>query len=189
MLIGYARVSTADQNPDLQLDALQHVGCVQLFTDHASGARASRPALTDCLTHLRSGDTLVVWALDRLGRNVRHLCEVVGDLRERGVDLRSLREGIDTATPLGRLFFHVCAAFAEFELEREHERTHAGLAAAHARGRHGGRRRALDDRQLAMARQLYSGGHTMAAVAAQLRVSRATLFKYGAHRPAEGTAA
>jgi DNA invertase Pin-like site-specific DNA recombinase len=123
--IGYARVSTLDQNPAMQTDALTAAGCDRVFTDHGvSGARASRPELDRCLSYLRPGETLVVWKLDRLGRSVSHLVKVVDDLRDRGVEFVSLTEGFDTATPAGRMMFHVLAALAEMERER----TLAGLA-------------------------------------------------------------
>ena len=140
-LIGYARVSTVDQNPALQLDALQTAGCDPVFSDHASGAREKRPDLDRCLGYLRAGDTLVVWRLDRLGRSLRHLVTLVADLGARGIGFRSLTENIDTTTAGGRLIFHVMAALAEFEREIIKERSIAGVAAARARGRKPGRPR------------------------------------------------
>ncbi len=139
-LLGYARVSTLEQEPSLQLDALETAGCERTYTDHASGALADRPELAQAPDHLRRGDTLVVWRLDRLGRSLRHLVDTVGVLEERGVGFRSLTESIDTTTPGGRHVFHVFAALAESERDLIRERTHAGLAAARARGRRGGRR-------------------------------------------------
>ena len=138
-LLGYARVSTTDQQPQLQVDALQRAGCYRVFTETASGARADRPVLEQLLDQLRPGDTLVVWKLDRLGRSLRHLVDTVTGLAERGIGFRSLQEAIDTTTPGGKLVFHVFAALAEFERDLIRERTAAGLAAARARGRHGGR--------------------------------------------------
>ncbi len=136
-LIGYARVSTRDQHPEAQTDALATAGCEKTFTDHASGTLAKRPALDEALGYLRAGDTLVVTKLDRLGRSVRNLKQIVDDLQARHVGLRALSQGIDT-TPGGRLFFHMLAAIAEFEHDLIVERTHDGLAAARARGRKGG---------------------------------------------------
>src|SRR3954464_6670964 len=139
MLIGYARVSTDDQNLDLQRDALQKVGCEQIFTDRVSGTKASRPGLSEALSHLRAGDTLVVWRLDRLGRSLRHLIDTVTELQERGVGFRSLQESIDTTTSGGRLVFHVFSALAQFERERITDRPVAGIEPARQRGRRGGR--------------------------------------------------
>jgi DNA invertase Pin-like site-specific DNA recombinase len=141
MDIGYARVSTGEQTLALQLDALAQAGCGKVFTETASGATADRPALGQALAYLREGDTLVVWRLDRLGRSLPHLIETVAALRERGVGFRSLTEQVDTTTPGGKLVFHVFGALAEFERDLIRERTHAGLAAARARGRTGGRPR------------------------------------------------
>ena len=138
-LLGYARVSTTDQDPALQLDALKAAGCVKVFTDRASGALDSRPQLDRMLDQLRPGDTVVVWRLDKLGRSIRHLITVVEDLAERGVGFKSLTESIDTTTGGGKLVFHVFAALVEFERALIQERTNAGLAAARARGRKGGR--------------------------------------------------
>ena len=177
-LRGYARVSTADQDPQLQLDALNAAGCAQVRTDHASGAREDRPELTRLLGELLAGDTLVVWRLDRLGRSLRHLVEVVGDLEARGIHLRSLTESIDTSTASGKLVFGVFASLAEFERDLIRERTQAGLAAARARGRHGGRPRALSPTQVDLARQMRdSGDHTVAAIAEALGVGRSTIYR------------
>ncbi len=151
-LVGYARVSTADQNLDLQVDALDRAGCVRAFTDTASGSLAERPQLDAALDYLRRGDTLVVWRLDRLGRSLRHLVETVTALQERGVGFRSIQESIDTTTSGGRLVFHVFCALAEFERDLIRERTHAGLAAARARGRLGGRKPALTPQKAAVGR-------------------------------------
>jgi DNA invertase Pin-like site-specific DNA recombinase len=133
-LLGYARVSTTDQQPQLQVDALQRAGCYRVFTETASGARTDRPVLEQLLDQLRPGDTLVVWKLDRLGRSLRHLVDTVTGLADRGIGFRSLQEAIDTTTPGGKLVFHVFAALAEFERDLIRERTSAGLAAARARG-------------------------------------------------------
>ncbi|WP_035186047.1 recombinase family protein, partial [Acidiphilium sp. JA12-A1] len=145
MLIGYARVSTGDQNHDLQHDALRAAGCERIWTETASGARTDRPQLTALLDAARAGDTLVVWRLDRLGRSLRHLIEIGDDLQRRQIALRSLTEGIDTTTTAGRFVFSLLGALAQMEREILIERTQAGLAAAAARGRKGGRPRALDD--------------------------------------------
>lgn len=136
--IGYARVSTREQNPDGQTDLLAAAGCEKVFVEHASGVLAKRPALDDALEYLRSGDTLVVTKFDRLGRSVRNLKEVVETLQQRGIGLKAPPQGIDTTTPGGRLFFHMLAAIAEFEHDLIVERTQDGLAAARARGRKGG---------------------------------------------------
>jgi DNA invertase Pin-like site-specific DNA recombinase len=178
MLIGYARVSTADQNLDLQLDALQRVGCERVFADKLSGARVDRSGLADALSHLRAGDTLVVWKLDRLGRTVRQLVTMVADLQGAGIQFRSVTDGIDTSTSAGRFFFHVMAALAEMERDLVRERTRAGLAAAAARGRLGGRRNKLGSKQIEHARQLIGQpGNTASEIAKSLGVSRATLFR------------
>ena len=173
-----ARVSTADQNPALQDDALRAAGCVKVFTDRASGRLDKRPELSACLSQLRRGDTLTVWRLDRLGRSVRHLIDVVTDLDAQGVGFRSLTEQIDTTTAGGRLVFHVFAGLAEFERSIISERTQAGLAAARARGRHGGRRPKLSAAQASTARKLYEAKeHTAAEIAAMFGCSRATLYR------------
>lgn len=177
-LIGYARVSTADQNPELQSDALRAAGCARIFTDHASGAKTSRPELDRALDQLRAGDTLVVWKLDRLGRSLPHLVETVKDLADRDVGFRSLQDPVDTTTSGGRLVFHIFAALAEFERDLIRERTHAGLAAARARGRVGGRKRALTPAQVEMARELLADRERdVASVAATFGVNRATLYR------------
>jgi len=184
-LIGYARVSTLEQEAALQLDALEAVGCERTYTDRSSGALAERPELTRALDHLRAGDTLVVWRLDRLGRSLRHLVETVGALEERGVGFRSLTESIDTTTPGGRLVFHLFAALAEFERDLIRERTHAGLAAARARGRRGGRRPVMSAEKLEVARAMHaSREHTTVKIAEVLGVSRATLYRHlGVNHP------
>ena len=137
MLIGYARVSTLDQNLDLQSDALNGTGCDEIFSDVASGAKDKRPGLDQALARLQSGDTLIVWRLDRLGRSLAHLVATVNELAARGVEFRSTQEKIDTASPGGKFLFHVFAAMAEFERDIIRERTVAGLTAARARGRKG----------------------------------------------------
>jgi DNA invertase Pin-like site-specific DNA recombinase len=179
MDIGYARVSTGEQTLDLQLDALTKAGCGKVYTETASGAKAERPVLEEVLGYLRKGDTLVVWRLDRLGRSLKHLIEVVAVLAERGIGFKSLTEQIDTTTPGGKLIFHVFGALAEFERDLIRERTHAGLAAARARGRLGGRPKKLaDEKQLALARSLYDGGQTdIDTICTTLGISRATLYR------------
>jgi DNA invertase Pin-like site-specific DNA recombinase len=184
-MLGYARVSTTDQHPDLQVDALAAAGCYRVFVDRASGARTDRPQLTAVLDQLRPGDTLVVWKLDRLGRSLRHLVDTVTAIADQGVGFRSLQEQIDTTTPGGKLVFHVFAALAEFERDLVRERTTAGLAAARARGRVGGRPRVMTPAKLAVTRQLYgSGAHTVAAIASALGVSRASIYRH--LQPANG---
>jgi DNA invertase Pin-like site-specific DNA recombinase len=179
MLIGYARVSTLDQTLALQQDALSAAGCEQLYTDTVSGSVTERPGLTQALTHLRAGDTLVVWRLDRLGRSLAHLIETVSTLVQRDVGFRSLQEQIDTTTSGGKLVFHVFGALAEFERDLIRERTHAGLAAARARGRLFGRPRALDQAQAQMAQALYNDKrHSVAEICRTLHVSRATVYRY-----------
>ena len=178
-LLGYARVSTGDQHPDLQLDALTAAGCYRVFVERASGALDARPELAKALDQLRPGDTLVVWKLDRLGRSLRHLIDTVGELERRGVGFKSLRESVDTTTPGGRLVFHLFGALAEFERDLVRERTAAGLAAARARGRKGGRPPVMTPQKAALARQLYDlRQHTVAAIAQTLGVSRASLYRH-----------
>jgi DNA invertase Pin-like site-specific DNA recombinase len=179
MLIGYARVSTLEQSLDLQTDALNRAGCEKLFTDKAGGARAARPGLDQALAHLRKGDTLVVWKLDRLGRSIRHLIETVGQLQERKVGFRSLQESIDTTTSGGKLVFHVFAALAEFERDIIRERTRAGLEAARARGKRGGRPRKLDAKKKSQALTLHDDKtNTIADICRTLRIGRTTLYRY-----------
>src|SRR5438309_11667183 len=155
MQIGYARISTDEQTLALQEDALHQAGCERLFRDVASGAKAERPGLSKALEQLRAGDTLVVWRLDRLGRSLRHLIDTLTALDTRGVGFKSLTEQIDTTTPGGKLIFHVFGALAEFERDLIRERTNAGLAAARARGKKGGRPKAMDQKKAELARKLY----------------------------------
>jgi DNA invertase Pin-like site-specific DNA recombinase len=178
MLIGYARVSTQDQTLDLQKDALQKEGCERIFTDSVGGTKARRPGLEEALSHLRSGDTLVVWRLDRLGRSLRHLIDTVTELEVRGVGFKSLTENIDTTTSGGKLVFHIFGALAEFEREIIRERTQAGLQAARARGKSGGRRRALRPKQEQIARQLYDSKTPVKEICQTLGISRATFYRY-----------
>jgi DNA invertase Pin-like site-specific DNA recombinase len=178
-LLGYARVSTTDQQPHLQVDALQRAGCYRVFTETASGARSDRPTLEQVLDQLRPDDTLVVWKLDRLGRSLRHLVDTVTGLAERGIGFQSLQEQVDTTTPGGKLVFHVFAALAEFERDLVRERTSAGLAAARARGRRGGRPSVMTAPKLQVAREMYSSGqYTVAAIARTLGVSRASVYRH-----------
>src|SRR5829696_5147979 len=180
MDIGYARVSTGEQTLDLQRDALAKAGCDKVFEETASGAKADRLLLNEALAYARAGDTLVVWRLDRLGRSLPHLIETVAGLAARGIGFKSLTEQIDTTTPGGKLVFHVFGALAEFERDLTRERTHAGLAAARARGRTGGRPKKLaDPKQLAMAQALYDGKQAdVATICTTLGISRATFYRY-----------
>ena len=178
MRIGYARVSTSDQCINLQRDALQKAGCERIFEDEASGSRADRPGLVEAIDFARKGDLLMVWKLDRLGRSLPHLIEVVGGLEERGVGFRSLTESIDTTTAGGKLIFHVFGALSDFERSLIRERTNAGLKAARARGRVGGRPRAMTDRKIEAARRLLRDGTPVRDVAAILAVSIPTLYRW-----------
>src|SRR5215212_9251126 len=180
MNIGYARVSTGEQLLDLQLDALHKAECTKVFTETAGGALVERDSLQEALVYVRPGDTVVVWRLDRLGRSLKHLIETVTTLRERGIGFRSLTEQIDTTTPGGKLVFHVFGALAEFERDLIRERTNAGLAAARARGRKGGRPKALlDPKKIALAQALYDDErHDVATICRTLGISRATLYRY-----------
>lgn len=179
-LLGYARVSTLEQNAALQVDALTAAGCYgEAYVDHASGALETRPQLDRILRDLRPGDTLVVWRLDRLGRSLRHLIEVVTDLGERGIAFRSLQDGIDTTTSAGRLLFGIMASLAEFERALIRERTLAGLQAARARGRRGGRPTVMTPDKVRAARQMYdSRDYTLDAIARNLGVSRSTIITH-----------
>lgn len=179
MLVGYARVSTTDQDLSLQLDALRAAGCARVFTDTASGAKAERPGLSEAVGFVRDGDVLVVWRFDRLGRSLKDLIARVEELRDIGVGFRSLTESVDTTTPAGQFFLHVFGALAEFERELIRERTMAGLAAARARGRKGGRPPALSKRQVEQAARLMSDPSAVAAeVARTFGVSTSSLYRY-----------
>jgi DNA invertase Pin-like site-specific DNA recombinase len=160
MLIGYARVSTQDQTLNLQKDALAQAGCTRIFTDTASGAKTERKGLDEALNYVRTGDTLVVWRLDRLGRSLKDLIATMTELSERGIGFKSLTEQIDTTTSGGKLIFHIFGALAEFERNLIRERTQAGLSAARARGRKGGRPKALRERRLSMAQALLTTNKT-----------------------------
>jgi len=179
MLVGYCRVSTKDQNVDLQKDALKAAGCEVIFDDVGiSGVKATRPGLDKALACVRSGDVLVIWKLDRLGRSLRNLIELVSDLKEREVQFRSLTEGFDTTTPAGRVLFHIIGALAEMERDLIRERTSAGLTAARARGRHGGRKKNLTNGALRAAKAMMADRDTSPAeIAKTLNVSRATLYR------------
>jgi DNA invertase Pin-like site-specific DNA recombinase len=179
MLVGYARVSTQDQNPALQLDALKAAGCEKVFVEKASGAQRDRPELLAALDTLRAGDSLVVWKLDRLARSLKQLIETVELLESRSIGLRSLTEAIDTTTAGGKLVFHVFGALAEFERSIIRERTRAGLEAARARGKKGGRPPALVAKDLAAAKAMLSDPEiTMEEVAKRLRVAPSTLYRH-----------
>jgi DNA invertase Pin-like site-specific DNA recombinase len=178
MLVGYARVSTQDQNLDLQNEALVQAGCEKIFGDKLSGSRAERPGLTKALEMLRAGDTLIVWKLDRLGRSVKNLVDLVGELHEQGVQFKSLTDAIDTGTPSGRFFFHVMASLAEMERELTVERTRAGLEAARQLGRKGGRKPKMTPSKIASAKKLLASGVPPKEVAQNLGVSIPTLYRW-----------
>ena len=179
MIIGYARVSTDDQNLDLQRDALLKAGCGTIYEEAASGKSADRPELEQCRKALRAGDTLVVWRLDRLGRSLPDLVQIVAELEQQGVAFESLTEKIETSSAAGKLVFHVFAALAEFERGLIRERTQAGLAAARARGRAGGRKPKLDDQQVREIKALLRDPDIkVAEVARRYGVSRTTLYKH-----------
>jgi DNA invertase Pin-like site-specific DNA recombinase len=177
MLIGYARVSTHDQTLALQQDALTKAECSKIFTDTASGAKTERIGLEQALTYVRKGDTLVVWRLDRLGRSLPHLISTMTDLENRGIGFKSLTENIDTTTSGGKLIFHIFGALAEFERNLIRERTTAGLTAARARGKTGGRPKALIGKRLTIARDLYDKRHPIAEICQTLKISKATLYR------------
>jgi DNA invertase Pin-like site-specific DNA recombinase len=179
MLIGYARVSTHEQTLNLQQDTLTKAGCTKMFTDTASGAKTERIGLEEALNYVRKGDTLVVWRLDRLGRSLPHLISTMTDLEERGIGFKSLTENIDTTTSGGKLIFHIFGALAEFERNLIRERTQAGLVAARARGRIGGRPRALTPRQIRIAQSLYDDAkNSIPEICRILKISKVTLYRY-----------
>jgi len=182
-LVGYARVSTGEQELRLQLDALRKAGCAKadIFEDKISGSKSTRPGLDECLKHLKPGDTLIVWRLDRLGRSVRHLIDVVEDLRQRGVGFKSICDGaIDTTTASGELIFHIFTALAQFERRLIQERTRAGLTAARARGRLGGRPAiAANDPRIKTAKSLHADKNMpIADICQTLKISRPTLYRW-----------
>ena len=178
LLIGYARVSTNDQNLEMQLDALKKRGCKRIFTDKLSGTQVGRPGIKEALSQLREADTLVVWKLDRLGRSVKGLVELVNELEIQKVHFQSITDGIDTKTPAGRFFFHVMASLAQMERELIIERTRAGLQAARRQGRVGGRKRKMTESKIQSARKLLTGGTSPQEVAHSLGVSVPTLYRW-----------
>ena len=192
MYVGYARVSTTDQTLDLQKDALEKIGCSKIFTDTASGAKAERKGLEEALAYVREGDTLVVWRLDRLGRSLTHLLETITTLNKRKIGFKSLTESLDTTTSNGRLIFNIFASLAEFERDLIRERTKAGLAAARARGRVGGRPKARTlntPKKVAMAQSLYDDkNNTIDDICETLNISRATLYRSIQVKPPEKVA-
>jgi DNA invertase Pin-like site-specific DNA recombinase len=178
-LLGYARVSTSEQDASLQLDALKAAGCLKVFTDKASGSLDRRPQLDRLLDQLRQGDTIVVWRLDRLGRSLKHLIQLIEDLAANGVGFKSLTEGMDTTTSGGKLIFSIFGALAEFERALIRERTMAGLAAARARGRVGGRPPVMTGDKIKVARQLYDAKDlTVEEIAKTIGVSRKTVYRH-----------
>jgi DNA invertase Pin-like site-specific DNA recombinase len=177
--IGYARVSTADQHLRMQEDALKSAGCEEIFTDVVSGSKSQRPGLDKALEYVREGDTLVVWKLDRLGRSIQHLIQLMTSLNERKISFKSLQESIDTSTSGGKLIFHMFSALAEFERDLIQERTQAGLKAARARGKMGGRPPILDNRQINRMVELYDEGKsTVAEICKIFSISRPSFYNY-----------
>lgn len=186
MKVGYARVSTNNQNLELQIDALEKAGCEKIYRDIASGARTERPSLNEMVNNLRPGDVLVIWKLDRLGRSLNHLIGLVNDLIEKKIGLQSLNDPIDTTTAQGRLSFNLFASLAEFERDLIRERTQAGLSAARARGRNGGRPKGLPKKAEATAcaaETLYKEGVlTVDEISKKLGIAKSTLYSYLRHR-------
>jgi len=177
-LLGYARVSTDLQNPDLQTDALTQAGCDRIWVDKVSGTILARPQLNDMLDYARTGDTIVVWRLDRLGRSVKDLVDLMGVFQERGLGFRSLTEGMDTTSPGGMLIYHVFAAVAQFEADLIRSRTMAGLNAARARGRVGGRPKNLTQEQTSLIDQWIEEGRTITSIAKTVGTTRTTVYRY-----------
>lgn len=177
MLIGYARVSTQDQSMNLQKDALAKAGCKEVFEDIISGSKSERDGLEKLLKYIRQGDTVVVWKLDRLGRSLKHLIEIVQLFNDRDVGFKSIQENIDTTTASGKLFLHIFGALAEFERELIKERTLAGLKAAAERGRKGGRPRVMDEKKVQQARALHQSQIPIAEICDILKVSKGTLYR------------
>lgn len=178
MLIGYVRVSTSDQNLDLQLDALKQVGCDKIYKDIASGVKTDRIGLSEVLKYIRNGDTLVVWRLDRLGRSLRHLIDTINQINDQGSYFRSLQENIDTSTSGGKLIFHIFGALAEFERDIIRDRTKAGLEAARKRGKYGGRPKIMDKNKIALAKSLFKDkSNSIASICEVLEVSKTTLYR------------
>lgn len=181
MLVGYARVSTMDQNPALQMDALRAAGCEKIFTEKASGSHRDRPQLNAALEFLREGDTLVVWKLSRLARSLTQVIKTATDINDRGIALKVLTQNIDTSTPEGRLFFHMTAAFDEFQRELIVENTRAGLKAANKRGRRGGRPKAMTEQTLKNAEAMLKDTENypfVGDVIDQLRIGRTAFYRY-----------
>ena len=179
MFIGYARISTADQSMDLQIDALKNAGCEKVFNDVLSGSRCRRPGLDEALGFVREGDTLVVWKLDRLGRSLSHLLGLMEALQTRGISFKSLSDGIDTTTSMGKMIFGIFGSLSEFELSLVKERTLAGLKAARARGRNGGRKRTLNREQIDTMLTLYeSRKHSVVEICKQMQISRKSFYNY-----------
>ena len=178
MLVGYARVSTQDQNLSMQITALQEVGCQKLYEDKQTGTRYNRPGLELALEVLRKGDTLVVWKLDRLGRSVKGLVDLVNKLHDREIHFKSITDNVDTGSPSGRFFFHIMASLAEMERELIVERTKAGLKAAKAQGRVGGRKRKMTESKVAAAKKLITSGMLPKDVANDLGISIPTLYRW-----------
>lgn len=178
MLIGYARVSSNDQNLDLQIDELTKAGCSKIFSDKMSGINKKRPGLDEAVSHLRKKDTFIIWKLDRLGRSLKGLIDFVGQLEKDGIHFKSLTDGIDTTTPAGRFFFHVMASLAQMERELLIERTKAGLDAAKKRGRIGGRKRSMTPSKVEAAKKLLDQGMPAKDVAHNLGVSIPTLYRW-----------
>ncbi len=177
-VIGYARISRSEQSVDLQCDALLAAGCTRIFTDEMSGARSDRPGLKQALDYVRDGDTMCIWRLDRMGRSVANLIEVVAELERRGVALKSLNEEIDTSSPSGRLVFHVFSAIAEFERNLIRERVSAGLESARKRGRIGGRPSAVTAAKARSIRAMRAQGLSTSEILESAQISRATLFRF-----------
>ncbi|CAM6615532.1 TPA: recombinase family protein [Shigella sonnei] len=184
MLIGYIRVSTNDQNTALQRNALECAGCELFFEDRISGKTRERPGLKRALKRLRPGDTLLVWKLDRLGRSMQHLVLLTEELRQRGVNFRSITDNIDTSTPMGRFFFHIMGALAEMERELIIERTRAGLAAARAQGCHGGRPQKLTEKEREQIARLLANGESRKQIALIFDIGLSTLYRYFPASPA-----
>lgn len=178
LTIGYARVSTQDQNLDLQRSALEQAGCERIYEDQVSGSRSERPGLKAMLDFIREGDTLVVWKLDRLGRSVKGLVDLVGEFSTKGINFKSLTDSIDTTTPAGRFFFHIMASLSQMERELTVERTRAGLIAARQQGRVGGRKRKMTDSKLESAKKLLANGVPPREVAENLGISIPTLYRW-----------
>lgn len=179
MLIGYARVSTPDQNINLQKDALLKAGCEKIFEDIASGSKTERKGFAAAIAECRKGDTLVIWKLDRMSRSTRHLIETIEKLKEKGVFIKCIQDDLDTSTPIGKVIYTVFAALAEFERDIIKERTNAGLAAARARGKKGGRPKVMDKKKLTIAKALYADKtNTVQSICQTLSIHRTTFYKY-----------